>query len=110
MTGELQSEIRLNRRVHFTRPAVINIPTAIRELAFQNVARAALLKPIIHLPQPMHEEDEIGAERAVDDELAAPMTIRMLLPEQIFLRSRDRVRDPRIVGRVPRGGIGKNAR
>ena len=58
----------------------------------------------------MHEEDKIGAKRAVDEEFPAPMTIRVLLPEQIFLRARDRVRDLRIVRRISGCGIGKSAR
>jgi hypothetical protein len=58
----------------------------------------------------MHEEDEIGAERAVDNQFTAPMTIRVLLPEQIFLRARDRVRDFCILCRISGFGIGKNAR
>ena len=57
------------------------------------MTNASLLPPIVHLSEPMHEQDEIGAERAVDEEFAAPMTIRVLLPEQILLRTRDRARD-----------------
>jgi hypothetical protein len=57
----------------------------------------------------MHEEDKIGTERAVDEEFTAPMTIRMLLPKQIFLGARDRTPDLRIVGRISRNGIGKDA-
>jgi hypothetical protein len=58
----------------------------------------------------MHEEDEIGAERAVDHQFAAPMTVRVLLPEQIFLRASDRIRDLCILCRVSGLGIGKNSR
>jgi hypothetical protein len=38
----------------------------------------------------MHEEHEIGAESAVDEQFAAPMAIGMLLPEQILPRPRNR--------------------
>ena len=110
MTRQLQCEVRLDRCVHFARPAVINIPTAIRELALQNVANAALLQPIVHLPQPMHEEDEIGAERAIDEQFAAPMAIRMLLPQQIFLAARHGARNLGVTREIGRGGIGNGAR
>ena len=93
MTRELQGEVRLDRCVHLARPAIVNIPTAVRELAFQNMTSAPLLKRIIHFPKPVHEEDKIGAEGAVDEEFAAPMTIRVLLPEQIFLRPGNRLRE-----------------
>jgi hypothetical protein len=45
------------------------------------VAHATLLERVIHFAQPMHEENEIGAERAIDDELAAPMAVGSLLAE-----------------------------
>jgi hypothetical protein len=41
----------------------------------------------------VHEEHVIGAERAIDEQLAAPMSVRMLLAEKILLRARDRVAD-----------------
>ena len=48
MAGELQREVRFDRSVHFARAAIINIPAAVGQLAFQNVADATLLKRVIH--------------------------------------------------------------
>ena len=64
------------------------------------MANTALLQPIVDLPQPVHEEHEIGAESAVDKKFATPMAIRMLLPEQVLLRPRDGTRDLLIVGQM----------
>ena len=99
MTRQLQREVGFDRRIHFARSAVINIPTTIRQLSLQNVPDTALLNDVVDFAQPVHEQDEIGAERAVDKEFAAPMTIGMLLPKQILLGPRDGRRN---IGRRPR--------
>jgi len=41
----------------------------------------------------MHEEDKVGAKGAIDEKFTAPMTIRMLLAEEILLSSRYGVPD-----------------
>src|SRR4051812_25011250 len=69
---------------------------------------AALLEGIIDLPQPMHEEDVIGAECAIDEQLATPMTVRMLLSEKIFLGAADCRSQLRIIRRE--GGLRLRAR
>ena len=69
---------------------MINIPSAIRQLSFENVAHTAPLQLRVHFAAPMHEKDIIRAERAIDDQLAAPMAIRLLLAQQVLLRARDR--------------------
>ena len=102
MPRQLEREVGFHRRVHFARPAVVNVPAAVRQLPLQNVANAALLDRVIHFAEPMHEEDEIGAERAIDDQLAAPVAIRALLPQQIFLGATNRVCDLGIVARIRR--------
>ncbi len=73
------------------------------------MTNTALLQPIVDLTQPMHEEHEIGAESAVDEKFAAPMAIRMLLPEQILLRPRDRTRDLLIAGQISSRRTGRNS-
>jgi hypothetical protein len=45
----------------------------------------------IHLTQPVHVEDVVGAEGAIDEEFAFPMSVGFLQAEQIFLRARDGV-------------------
>ena len=52
MARELQREIGFDRGVDFARAAVINIPAAIRQLALQNVADAALLQLSVDFAQP----------------------------------------------------------
>ena len=48
----------------------------------------------------MHEEDVIGAERAIDDEFAAPMAVGLLLAQKVFLGAGDRARDLLICRRI----------
>ena len=36
----------------------------------------------------MHEEDVVGAKRAIDHQLADPMAVRLLLAQEIFCASR----------------------
>jgi hypothetical protein len=55
------------------------------------VPDATLLHLLIHFANPMHEKDEVGAERAVHQEFTAPMAIGTLLPQQVFLRARNRL-------------------
>ena len=50
---------------------------------------ATLLQLSIGIAAPMHEQHVIGAERAIDDQLAAPVAIRLLLAQKIFLRAID---------------------
>jgi len=72
---------------------MINVPSSIGQLAFENVAHAAPLQLRVHLAAPMHEKDIIRAEGAIEDQLAAPMAIWLLLAQQVLLRARDRTRD-----------------
>jgi hypothetical protein len=74
------------------------------------VADAALLEGVIHLAQPVHEEDKIRAKRAVDDELAAPMAVRALLAQEILLGRSNRARDIGIVVAINRARVRRNAR
>ena len=107
---QFQREVGFDRRIHFARAAVINIPAAIRQLAFQDVANATLLNRIIHFTEPMHEEDVIGAESAIDEQLAAPMPIGPLLPEEVLLRARDCARDLGVLRAVGCARIRRRAR
>ena len=79
---------------------MINIPSAVRKLAFENVTRAAPLQLRVYLAAPMHEQDVIRAEGAIDDQLPAPMTIWLLLPQQVVLRARDRTHDLFVICRI----------
>jgi hypothetical protein len=70
---------------------------------------ATTLDHLVHLSDPMHEEDVIGAKRAIDHQLADPMAIGLLLPEEVILRAGDRLgqllvrRQARLIGlRYPR--------
>ena len=50
----------------------------------------------IDIAEPMHEKHEIGAECAIHQQLAAPMAIRPLLPQQILPRAGNGLRNLRI--------------
>src|SRR3954463_13248915 len=56
---EFESEIRFYRGVDFARPAEINVPTAVRQLASQDMLGAMLLNVAIDLAQPMQIENVI---------------------------------------------------
>jgi hypothetical protein len=60
------------------------------------VARATPLQVDIDIAEPMHEKHEIGAECAIHQQFAAPMTIWPLLPQQILLRAGNGLRNFRI--------------
>ena len=49
----------------------------------------------VDFAEPVHEEDEVGAKRAIDQQFATPMAIRSLLSQQILLGARDRLRNSR---------------
>src|SRR5438270_6037944 len=92
VTSELQREVTFNRGVDFARAAEINVPATVRKLPFQNVTGAPFLQIHINLTQPMHEQHEVRAKCAIDQQLAAPVPIWPLLTEKILLRARDRAR------------------
>jgi hypothetical protein len=56
-----------------------------RQLAFKNVTDATPLQLRVHFAAPVHEHDVVGAQRAIDHQLAAPMPVRFLLSQKIFL-------------------------
>jgi hypothetical protein len=54
---------------------------------------ATPLELSIDFAAPMHEQHVVGANRAINQQLAAPMTVRPLLAQKIFLRTTDRLRN-----------------
>jgi hypothetical protein len=62
-------------------------------LPFENLTNAAPLQLSVHFAAPVHENDVVRAERAIDHQLAAPMSVWLLLAQQILLRARNRPRD-----------------
>jgi hypothetical protein len=83
--SEFQREICFHGSVNLARATVINIPAAVQQLPFQNVLDATPLELPIDFAAPVHEQDVIGAECAINDQLAAPMSIVFLLAKKIFL-------------------------
>ena len=79
---------------------MINVPSSVRQLAFENVSHAAPLQLRVHFAAPMHEKDVIRAKGAIDDQLSAPMAIWLLLAQQVLLRARDRASDLLVVRRI----------
>jgi len=49
----------------------------------------------VHFAEPVHIQHEVGAKRAIYHQFSTPMAVLVLLSEQIFLRTRDRVRNSR---------------
>ena len=90
ITGELQREIRFDRRVDFARPAVINIPAAVRQLAFQDVTHATLLHLLSTSPSQCMKRTK--SEQSVLSTSSSPhqWPSGVLLPQQIFLGPTDR--------------------
>jgi len=60
---------------------MINIPATVGQLSFENVTNAATLQLSIHFAAPVHENDVVRAEGAIDNQLAAPMAIGFLLAQ-----------------------------
>ena len=67
---------------------------AVRQLALQDVADAALLERLIHFAQPMHERT-YRSRASIDQQLATPVAVGVLRRKRFSLGGRDRARDPR---------------
>ena len=89
VAGELQREVGFHAGIHVAGPALVDVPPAVGELPAADVRHAFLLQDRIHLPSPVHVEHVVRAERAIDEELAAPMSVRVLEAEEIRLRAGD---------------------
>src|SRR5437868_2959498 len=89
---------------------MINVPAAIWQLALENVANTAPLQLSIHFAAPVHENYVIRAQRAIDNQFATPVAIRLLLPQKVFLRASDCVRDLFLRSRVGFRRIRERAR
>src|SRR5205809_6310890 len=98
--SELQRKICFRRCIDLAWTAMINVPSSVRQLAFENVPHAASLQLRVHLAAPMHEKDVVRAEGAIDDQLPAPMAIWLLLAQQVLLRARDCASDFLVVRRI----------
>src|SRR5436190_3371701 len=85
IAGELESKICFYRRIDLARSAKVNVPSTVWELAIDNVFGAALLELAIHLAEPVHVQHVIGAQRAIDEQLTAPVAIWFLLTQEISL-------------------------
>src|SRR5882762_1320872 len=79
---------------------MINVPSSVWQLPFEDVTDAAPLQLRVHFAAPMHEKDVVRAEGAIDDQLPAPMAIWLLLTQQVLLRTRDGLRNLFVVRRI----------
>ena len=86
---------------------MINVPAALGQLAFKNVTDATPLELRVYFAAPMHEHDVVGAQRAIDQELAAPVPIGFLLLQKIFLCARNCLSDFFVRRRVDFRGFGR---
>ena len=89
MAGELEGEVSFHARVHVARAALVDIPAAVAKLSAPDVGDAFFLEHRVHFLGPVHEEHVVRAQRAIDEELATPVTVLVLQPQQICLRAPD---------------------
>jgi len=47
---------------------------------------ATFLQVVVHFARPVHEENKVGAKRAIDQKFATPVSVRTLLLKKISLR------------------------
>ena len=95
---ELQREVGFDRGVHLARTAFVDVPAAVRDLPPADVRDAFLLEHGIDLVRPVHEEDVVRAERAIDEKLADPVAVGVLEAEEVFLRLGNGLRERVAVG------------
>ncbi len=65
-------------------------PAAVGHLALEKVLHAARLLVEVDVAHPVHEGDDVGNESRVDQELAHPVAVGLLLAEEMLLGPRDR--------------------
>ncbi len=83
--GELQRQIGHHGGVHLAGAAGVDGPAAVGLLFLQDVLYALRLDLEVDLPQPVHVEDVVGGQGAVDHQLAAPMAVRLLEAQEVLL-------------------------
>ncbi len=83
MAGELEGKVRLHRSVDLARAVDEDIPPAIAQLATANVGDALALEVFVDPVGPVHVEHVVRAQRAVDEELGLPVSVRPLLAQQV---------------------------
>jgi len=88
--GELQRQVALDGRVHLRRPAVVDVPAAVRQLHRENVIHRLALPLGIHFAVPMVVGDHVRHQRRIHHQLADPVALGLLLAEQILLRPLNR--------------------
>ncbi len=96
MTGDLEGQIRLDRRAHFDRAAGVEGPSAVLLLTLQDVTRGLDCDFVLPAPQPGQEQDVLGFEDRVPFEFPDPVAIRMLLIEQPPCRRLESRMQPRV--------------
>jgi hypothetical protein len=70
---------------------VVGVPAAVGHLAIDQVLDAAGLLVEVDVAGPVHEGDDIGDQRGIDQELANPVAFGFLLGKKKLLRARDGV-------------------
>ena len=63
------------------------------QLPAADVGHAFVLEDGVQFPGPMHVEDVVRAEGGIDHQLAAPVAVRVLEPEEVLLGAMDGQRD-----------------
>jgi hypothetical protein len=87
--GELEGEVGLDGGVHLRRAVGVDVPAPVGKLLGKDVMDRLALPRGVHLPPPVVEGDHVGHERDVDEELAHPVALGLLLGEQEALGTGD---------------------
>src|SRR5262245_44241624 len=105
MARELESVIGLDRRADLSTIAVKELPAAMLALLAQQIASHLLnlLLPVlpvavsvlrIDLDQDAVQHDIFGRQRDIGFQLGPPVSVEILLGEQVILRPANRISDP----------------
>src|SRR5882762_11919393 len=91
ITSQPQGDVRFDRRVQFGGPAIVNVPTAVFELAAPDVI--CKLRDAIgtRLTDDVQVEDVVRFERGVRFEFAKPIAFRRLERKKVIHAAVDRV-------------------
>src|SRR6202051_1492724 len=92
--SQLQTEVGFDRSTDIAMPAGVNAPAPIFILVIQDVTRRLIKTSLVPRAEQRVKKDVIRFECRVGFKFSAPVTILVLLREQIFARGIDRNRDP----------------
>jgi len=82
-SGQLQTEVGLDRRRDIAGSARIDRPATVGQLPLKNVSNDLGFLGAVHLSPQVHQQVVITGHRGIDEELTHPVSLGFLRPEQI---------------------------